>query len=181
MGKPPVAQTVLGRAMNTAPNDAGSLDEPLVDSESVASHERQSLLRHSTGDSRILSQGQDKTGSTTRAGIRDVTEAEEIWGELEDDAGVFLPPSAVGHASPTKMFGGVYSDGEGGIRDSTALARSKRGRIRAEQRRGSMPAPYRTEPESSSRPKFRDSRSQKPPMNWWRWQWWRRRSEDGTL
>lgn len=167
--------------MNMAPNDDGSLDEPLVDSESVASHERQSLLRRSTGESRVHSKGQDKTGSTTRAGILDVTEAEEIWGELQDDASVFLPPSAGGHASPTKTFGRVYSDGEDGTRDSTALARSKRGRIRAEQRRGSMPAPYRTEPESSSRPKLRDPRSQKPLMNWWRWQWWRRRSKDDTL
>lgn len=179
--KSPVVQRAFGRGMDMANSDDGSLDDRLEDSESVASHERQSLLRHSTGDMRTHCKGQDKNGSMTRARTLNVTEAEEIWGELEDDASVFVPPSAVGHASPVSTLGRVQSDGDAGVRNSTTMPRAESGRIRVQNKRVSMPAPHRTEPESSSRSERRDPRSQEPLMGWWRWQWWRQRPKDDAL
>jgi len=179
--KPPVVQTGFGCGMDVPNHDDGSLDDRLVDDGPLASHERQSLLRHSNKDMRTLCKGQDGTGSATCARTPDVTETEEIWGELEDDAKAFVPPSALRLASPISTFEGGESDSNGGSRDSAAISRAKRAHIRGKRRRLSMLSPHLTEPQSSGRSKLKSQRSQDPPVRWWRWQWWRRRSKDEAL
>ena len=146
----------------------------------MASHERQGLLRHSIGDMRTR-KVQGERGSTGRARKLDITEAEEIWGELEDGAGIFVPPSAVGHDSPGGTIEREYSGGNGGLRDSTTMSRVKSEGIRIGERRTSMPRPHRPEPGSSRRSKLPNLRMQKPSIGWWTWQWWRRRPKDGAL
>ena len=164
--------------MDVPYSDDDSVDDYLLDNEFVASYERQSLLCHSTGDIRTLCKGQEVTRSTARANTLDLTETEEIWGELEDDASVFVPPSAVKHASPVSTIRRVHSGGDGGFRDRTAMSRGEREEVRVESSRGPMPASQRMEPTSPSRFKFW---AQEPLVGWWRWQWWRRRPKDDTL
>lgn len=175
--KSPVVQTGFGRGTNVANGDDGSLDDRAVDIGSLASHERQSLLRHSHGDAHTLRKGQNETGSATCIRTPNLTEA-EIWAELEDDPNAFIPPSALQLASPISTFEEGHSGGNGGFRDSEAISRAKRGSIHVKQRMWSMSSPRLTGPESAGRSKLTSQRSQDPPVSWWRWQWWRRRSKD---
>lgn len=179
--KPSVIQTGFERGMDVVNGDDGSLDDRLVDDEPLASHERQSLLRQSNADMRILRNGRDGAGSATCARTPDVTEAEEIWGELEDDADAFVQPSALPLTSPVSTFDSGDFDGNGGFRDSASIPRAKRANIRVKRRSLSMLSPRLRGPESSDRSKLKSQRSQDPPVGWWRWRWWRRRSKDEAL
>lgn len=173
--KPRVVPTGNECGVDVANSDDGSRDDRIVDDQSLSSHERQSLLPNYNGDIHVSRKGQDQTGSPTCAGISNVTEAEEIWGELEDGASTFVPPSALQLRSPITTIESVHSDGNGGIGNSAASLRAKKGNVRVEQRKLSMPSPHLTGPESSARSKLKDQRSQESPAGWWRWQWWRRR------
>lgn len=179
--QPPVVQTGFGCGRGMANGDDGLLDDHVVDDESLASHERQSLLRHANDDVRNIRKGQDETGSATCKRTPVLTEAEEIWEELEDDANAFVPPSALQHSSPISTFEEGHSGGNSRIRDSAVISRAKRGSINVKQRRWSVQSPRLTGPESASRSKLTSQRSQDPPLVWWRWQWWRRRSKDEPL
>lgn len=152
-------------------NDQSSQDSHMVDEESTpVSDEQQSLLHDGNGDVRIDKGDPHVRRSETQC----VAEAEEIWGELEDDAAVFLPPSRHHRAYTTNASGKAYWDEDINGDETTALLRAKTGRSHISRRRMSAPIPPLAVPRMPSRSVASASRSQEALMGRWTWHWWRR-------
>lgn len=159
--------------------DDNAQDGHLVDEESaLASHERHSLLRQGNGDPRILTERHSDILRSMCSRTRGMVEADEIWGELEDGATVFVPPLSNGRSSATGMPGKVHLNEDDGAHEATALLRAKTGRSYMERRRMSAPLPQLAVWRSPKRSKTSDSRVQKAPVGWRKWQWWKRPPKD---
>ncbi|KAI9880760.1 MAG: hypothetical protein M1830_000649 [Pleopsidium flavum] len=178
--QPPVAQTALGPGMGFVDDNNDRIhdnaqDGHLVDEESaLANYERLSLLRHSNGDPRIPTKRHSDFLRSIRSTTQGIVEADEIWGELEDDTTVFVRPVSNGASSDTGMLGKVRSSEDDGAHESTALLRAENGRTYRERRRMSAPLPQLAVWRSSRRSNASDSRTHLAPVGWWNWQWWTR-------
>lgn len=136
-------------------------------------------------DNRILSPDDPRTPTTrndhllsiTRLRRKGITESEEIWEELEDDALADLSPSSRRRSSAWSNTSRLYFQGDPmdeNINESTALlARSTTGRsYRDRRRRRSMPVSEIQERERGRR----STLSQEPLGSWWKMgNWWRAR------
>ena len=182
---PPVVQTSFGSddgIVNdyTERNDDNVYGSNRLDEESgSACLERQSPLRHSTADVNTLNERQNESCSVTRSGTPVLSEAQEIWGELEDDTTAFVSPSSEWDSNSTTVA--IHSEVDGGVRETMSLLPAKTGRIAQHRRKGFTTLPQSTERSSLNRPKADIARRREPHVGWWKWLWWKRPSKgEGT-
>ncbi len=138
--------------------------------------ERQPLLASSNGDatSRAMTPTtKDNTIlSVTKSRRQGMTEAAEIWGELEDDKPTYKEGSrrASTMSLPSRFSRRGTVGQEDGVNESTSLLRAgtsrSLGRRAGNRRRSSM------------RASRRDSQ-QDALGGWWKMKWWKRRKGDG--
>ena len=118
--------------------------------------------------------------SVTRLRREGMTEADEIWGELEDDTPIISSPFSNRRSSakstPSRLrSSGAMDDNDGLIspHEGTALLeRSGTGRnYRDRRRRRSMP--------SGGGDRRRESQAQGALGGWWKMSWWRGHKKEG--
>lgn len=148
----------------------------LADGKELSFHNHRIL---SPDDLRTPTTRNDHVLSITRLRRKGITESEEIWEELEDDALADLSPSSRRRSSAWSNPSRLYSQGDPtgeNINESTALlARSTTGRsYRDRRRRRSMPVS-----EIQERERGRTSTLSSEALgNWWTLgSWWRGREK----
>ena len=178
----PVAQSALAPGLGFVDNigeegedDAGEL----TDEEGVINTDRQSLL--GSGPPLTPTTKYDTVLSVTR-GVRrrGMTEADEIWGELEDSTTIF--PSPLSLSRRRSSVGTLPSmatrrDTEEGLGERSGLLRSSSGWSRRDRRRRSSHFPGFGTLSSPKTSRHRPSRSQDAVGGWWKMKWWKRRKE----
>ncbi|KAH0543181.1 hypothetical protein FGG08_002442 [Glutinoglossum americanum] len=172
----PVAQSALAPGMGFV-DDTSEDDEDgdyKSDEEIAIGGERQALLQ---GDTLTPTTKYDKLLSATRLQRRGMTEADEIWGELEDDATRYpssLPRRSASGISTTSRL--RRSEGDA-THETTSLLRSvtSRSNRSRHKRLGSshFRRPSREQSPQTGAPK--DTKPQSALGGWWRMEWWKGR------
>ncbi|KAI5810832.1 magnesium transporter NIPA-domain-containing protein [Pyronema omphalodes] len=108
----------------------------------------------------------------TRGRLRALSQAEEIWGELQDDDGAVSPRTA----SRRAVIEEDDEDGDGAD-ERTGLLRSNTGRSAHGGRRMRRQGTYGF-PALSSRRSSRRQEQQGAEGGWWKMGWWRRESKE---
>jgi magnesium transporter len=174
----PVAQSALAPGMgfvdDTSEDDGDG--NYRSDEEIAIGGERQALLQ---GDALTPTTKYDRLLSATRLQRRGMTEADEIWGELEDDATRYPGPLPRRSISGISTVSRLRRSDDDATHETTSELRPVTSRSNRSRRKRPGSSHFRKPSEEQSpqigTPKV--TKSQSALGGWWRMEWWKRRRD----
>lgn len=132
----------------------------------IPSNERDYLLRESAGQTRTLGGQADASYGTSSPGRWRLSEADEIWDELEDGGiATSQPPTTARSRTP---------------HDTTPLLVPKSRQSYMDRRKSFPPPRPPTERRMVQRSKSSGPQTQEASTRWWKWRWWTRLADETT-
>ncbi|KAH0563046.1 hypothetical protein GP486_002392 [Trichoglossum hirsutum] len=180
--QPPVAPSALVPGMGFV-DEASEDDEDIdygSDEERGIGGEGEALLQK---DALTPTTKYDKLLSATRLQRRGMTEADEIWGELEDNAARYPAPLPRRSISGISTLSRPRRNEDDPPHETTSLLRSVTGRSSRSRRKriGSLHVRRPSEEQPPQRGSPKDTKPQSALGGWWRMEWWKGRKGRTTV